>query len=433
MKILRKTLMITCFLLYAIGSIIGVSGEEEAADVYVIELHGEVNDAMASYLERELEVAAQNNQSAIIDIDTLGGYVVSADKIVEILLNSPVETTAFVSVKAISAGVLLTISCDNIAMKPSSYIGACEPIPFSEKGLSFVKGMISTAAIEQGRPEEVVLALADSRIVIEGYSEEGELLTLSSHQAVELGVSDVLCNDLSEVIEYFGLGQTYNVAPYSLSDRTASALTSTTAQSIFFTLGFAFMIIELFTAGFGLAGIISIASFVLYFGGGLLAGTAEWWATGLFVLGAMALLIEMFVPGFGAFGFSGLIMCVLGLLFSVNSLEEFTKLAGFAMIACALLVAILIALKKFTKIKFYDRLANKEVQNVEEGYVINKYNDDIIGKEAVVVTDLRPIGVVEVDGKRMDAFSDEGFIEKGSNVEITGKKSSSVIVRKIRT
>jgi len=430
--------MIACFLLYALGALLGVSGQEEVSDVYVINLHGQVNYAMVSYLERELESAEQNNQPAIIDIDTLGGRVDFAEEIVNILLNSSVETTAFVSGRAISAGVLLTIPCENVAMASSSYIGGAEPVNSageavtSEKTLSYIKGIMSTAAIENGRPEEVIHAMTDKRVVIDGYSEEGELLTLSSHQAVELGVSDVLCDNIKEVLEYFQLGETYEIAQYTLSDKVASLLTNSITLSILFTLGFVFMIIEIFTAGFGVAGVISIVSFILYFFGGAIAGTAELWAIGLFVLGVMALVIEMFIPGFGAFGFSGLVMCLLGLVFSAESIEQFARRAGIAMIVCAVVVVTLILLKKFTKIEFLDKLANKEEQTVDEGYVINQVSDEIIGKKAIVVTDLRPIGIVELDRKRMDAFSGEGFIGKGDEVVITGKKSSSVVVRKIR-
>lgn len=429
-------MMITCFLLYLAGSFFSASSEETAADVYVIELHGEVNDAMASYLERELKVAEENNQTAIIDIDTFGGLIISTEEIVNILLTSEVKTTAFVSGKAISAGALITIACENVAMAPSSYIGAAEPVSStgeaitSEKTLSFVKGIMSAAAIENGRPENVIHAMTDKRVVIEGYSQEGELLSLSSHQAVELGVADVLCSDLDEVTEYFELGQTYVIAPFTLSDRVARGLTSTVAMSIFFSLGFAFMIMEFFTAGFGVAGIISIACFALYFGGGFLAGTAEWWAIALFVLGAMALFIELIIPGFGVFGISGIIMCILGLLFSAESIGEFAFQAGFALVVCIILVPIFI--KVFGKLKIFDRIANKEEQNVSDGYVINQASDDIIGKEALVVTELRPIGIVELEGKRMDAFSNEGYIAKGVKVEVTGKKSSSVVVRKLR-
>ena len=431
MKILRKTMIITSFLLYILGSVLGVSGEENASDVYVIELHGQVNDAMASYLERELNVAIQNNQSVIIDIDTWGGIINSADKITNILLNSPVETTAFVSGKAISAGVILTISCDNVAMASSSYIGAAEPVSYSEKVpekiLSAWKGILSTAAIENNRPEDVILAMADSRITVEDYSQEGELLTLSARQALDLGVSDAVCDNLQDVIEQFNLGQTYSIAPRSLSDKAASALTSSAALTLFFTLGFAFMILELFTAGFGVAGFISIACFALYFSAGFIAGTAQWWAIGMFILGVIALIIEIIIPGFGVFGISGIILCLLSLIFSANSLEQFTKHAGIAIIVCAVLIPICI--KIFGKIKVFDKIANKEEQKVSEGYVINQASNDIIGKSALVVTDLRPIGIVELDGKRMDAFSGEGFIQKGGTVVITGKKSSSVIVR----
>jgi len=431
MKILRRTIMAASFLLYLLGSILSISGAEKDADVYVIKLHGEVNGAMVSYLERELENAQKNNQPAIIDIDTWGGIVTSAGDISNILLNTPVETTAYVSSKAVSAGVLLTISCDNVAMSPNSYIGAAETIPNTEKILSAWKGMLSTAAIERGRPEDVILAMADSRIVIDSYSEEGELLTLAARQAVDLGVSDTLCENITEVIEYFDLGETYSVAPYTTSDKAASALTSTTALDIFFILGFTFMIIEIFTAGFGVAGIISIICFVLYFFGGMIAGTAQWWAIGLFVLGIIALTIEIFIPGFGVFGISGIIMCTLALIFSANSFEQFAKRAGYVIIACAVMIPILI--KIFGKIKLFDRIANKNVQSVSEGYIINQVKDEIIGAAAVSVTELRPTGIIEVDGNRMDALSEEGFIAKGVPVVISGKRSSSVIVRKQRT
>jgi len=431
MKILRKILIITFFSLYAAGSLLGASGEENAADVYVIKLSGEVTGAMSSYLERELENARQNNQSAIIDIDTWGGQVVSAGEISNILLNSPVETTAFVSTRAISAGVIITISCDNVAMSPTSYIGAAETIPNTEKVLSAWKGMLSTAAIERGRPEDVILAMADKYKVVEGYSEEGELLTLAARQAADLGVSDALCNNINEVVEEFGLGETYEIAPYTMSDKAAAALTSTLALNLFFILGFAFMLIEIFSAGFGIAGVISIICFALYFFGGLIAGTAQWWAIGLFVLGIVALVIEMIIPGFGIFGISGIVMLFLSLVFSANSLEQFATRAGYAILVCIVLIPILI--KIFGKIKLFDRLANKEVQSVSQGYVISRAKDDIIGKTAVTVTELRPIGIIEVDGNRMDAFSDEGYISKGEKIEITGKKSSSVIVRKQRT
>ena len=430
MKILRKTAMITCFLLYALGAFLNVQGGGALSDVYVIKLQGEVNDAMAKYLERELKVAEENNQKAIIDIDTWGGLVISAEEISNILLNTPVETTAYVSGKAISAGVILTISCDRVAMSPTAVIGAAETIPNTEKALSAWKGILSVAAEQKDRPTDVILAMADVRIVIDGYSKEDDLLTLTSSQAVDLGVSDAVCSSVDDVIKYFNLGKTYSTAPYSLSDKVASVITSITAMNIFFILGFAFMILEIFTVGFGVAGVLSIICFSLYFFGGFLAGSAQWWSAALFILGILALVIEMFIPGFGVFGISGLILCVLALVFSSNSIEQFATRTILAIGVCAVLIPIFI--KIFGKLKLFDRIANKEMQTVGEGYVISQVSDEIVGKTAMAVTELRPIGIIELDGKRMDAFSEEGFLAKGSQVIVTGKKSSSVVVRKVK-
>ena len=263
-----------------------------------------------------------------------------------------------------------------------------------------------------------------------GYSKEDDLLTLTSSQAVDLGVSDAVCSSVDDVIKYFSLGKTYSTAPYSLSDKVASIITSITAMNIFFILGFAFMILEIFTAGFGVAGVLSIICFSLYFFGGFLAGSAQWWSAALFILGILALVIEMFIPGFGVFGISGLILCVLALVFSSNSIEQFATRTILAIGVCAVLIPIFI--KIFGKLKLFDRIANKEMQTVGEGYVISQVSDEIVGKTAMAVTELRPIGIIELDGKRMDAFSEEGFLAKGSQVIVTGKKSSSVVVRKVK-
>lgn len=415
-------------MLYLLGATMPIIADEPIADVYVIKLHGEVTDAMASYLEREIEVAHQNNRNVIIDIDTFGGYLVSADKIINILLNAPIETTAFVSGKAISAGVALTISCDNVAMASSAYMGAAEPIPFSEKTLSAWKGMLSTAAIEKNRPENVIHAMADSRITIDNYSNEGELLSLSSSQATQLGVCDYVCDDISAVVKHFKLGSTFEYATYSMSDKAASVITSTVAMNIFFSLGFALAIIEVFTAGFGVAGALSILCFVLYYFGGIIAGSAQWWSIALFIAGAMAIIIEMFVPGFGIFGIAGIVLCTLGLVFSSSSIDEFAQRAGIAMIVGVVLIPICIAI--FGKVKVFDRVINSEVQSIEKGYTVSKVKDYMIGQEAIVINALRPIGIVEINDKRMDAFSEDGYIEQGKTVIVIGKKSSSVIVRK---
>jgi membrane-bound serine protease (ClpP class) len=55
----------------------------------------------------------------------------------------------------------------------------------------------------------------------------------------------------------------------------------------------------------------------------------------------------------------------------------------------------------------------------------------LIGAEGVVLTDLRPVGVIQVDGQRFDALSETGLIRAGSRVKVTKIDSNQVKVRGI--
>jgi membrane protein implicated in regulation of membrane protease activity len=53
-----------------------------------------------------------------------------------------------------------------------------------------------------------------------------------------------------------------------------------------------------------------------------------------------------------------------------------------------------------------------------------------IGSEGVVVTDLHPVGTVEVDGDRYEATTSVGDLRKGETILVVGYKSYSLLVDK---
>lgn len=53
----------------------------------------------------------------------------------------------------------------------------------------------------------------------------------------------------------------------------------------------------------------------------------------------------------------------------------------------------------------------------------------LVGKEGLVLTDLRPVGAVEIDGKRYDALSETTLIRSGQKVRVTAVESRQVKVR----
>ncbi|XOS94304.1 hypothetical protein ACLMAB_14060 [Brevibacillus laterosporus] len=81
------------------------------------------------------------------------------------------------------------------------------------------------------------------------------------------------------------------------------------------------MIIELFAPGFGVAGIIGILSFTLYFFGHFVAGFANWLDIGLFIIGVILMILEIFLPG-GIVGFLGFASMSTGLVLAAYDTKQ---------------------------------------------------------------------------------------------------------------
>ena len=93
--------------------------------IFVIPIKGEINLPMQRYLQRGLNAAQETNADQIIlELDTYGGTLETADTISKILLTHPQPIDAFINYKAISAGALLAIACDHIYMTSDAKIGA---------------------------------------------------------------------------------------------------------------------------------------------------------------------------------------------------------------------------------------------------------------------------------------------------------------------
>jgi membrane-bound ClpP family serine protease len=60
-----------------------------------------------------------------------------------------------------------------------------------------------------------------------------------------------------------------------------------------------------------------------------------------------------------------------------------------------------------------------------------KAREAVIGKEGVVLTELRPVGTIELEGKRVDALAEVGFIPAGTRVRVTGVDTTEVRVRSV--
>ena len=189
------------------------------------------------------------------------------------------------------------------------------------------------------------------------------------------------------------------------------------------------MIIEIFTPGFGVGGTLSIIAFGLFFGGNILSGNSQWTSLILFITGLILLVIEGMVPGFGLPGISGIILVVIGVILAMNSLQSALMSLSVAIIVTTVITVFLI--KYGHKSPYLEKIILSSQLKTEKGYTSARSKVDYLGKEGISVSELRPTGIVEINGERMDALSEGDYIDKSSKIEVVKVEGSKIFVRRL--
>jgi len=193
-------------------------------------------------------------------------------------------------------------------------------------------------------------------------------------------------------------------------------------------IGIGGLILEVISAGFGAAGIISMAAFALYFGGNIAAGMAEYWVLILFVFGIALMLVEAFMPGLGVFGLGGLISTIASIVLAAVSVQT-----GMVMLLIAVVLSAVFAVFAF---RFFSRrgmlrhIILSEEETADLGYVAPLDQKNLVGKEGVAETSLRPSGAATIDGRRIDVVSDGSYIPAGEKLIVDRVEGVRVIVRR---
>ncbi|WDV44530.1 NfeD family protein [Clostridiaceae bacterium M8S5] len=421
-----KCLFVMMFVLTICSGFVYASDSE--GDVYVVPIKGDINKATYEYVKNNVKLALSENYSAIIfEIDTYGGYIEYAEKIKKEIVSINIPTISYVNDKAESAGVLLAISANKVAMAPGATIGSAEPIPNNPKILSLWVEMLKATAKLRNRNDELVAAMADKNIEIEGVVKRGYLLNLNYEDAKRLNLSDAIASDYSEILEK--LDVKYNkivVANYNFKNTIVSILSNPFIVMLLIVLGFIGLIAEIFTPGFGIGGTLAILCFGLYFWGGVVAGNSGYAAVIMFVVGIVLLLIELVIPGFGVPGVGGLISIVVSILLASESVMHGVIYLVSAFLTSGLFIFIMV--KYGQKSPMFNKLVLTKSQ--DDSYTSSKADINLIGKEGIVVASLRPAGTIKIDESRIDAVSEGQFIKKGSIVEVTKIEGRRIVVKK---
>lgn len=333
-----------------------------ATSAVVITVDGPINDYSLDKLKRRFEQARSlGARTVILQIDTYGGLVTAGlDMSRFIKAQDDLQVIAYVNDKAISAGAMIALACDEIVMSPSATIGDAAPISISPMGQ--VQGL---GPAERAKVESPILAdfresaerhgyspllaeamVAVGRVVywIEGPGGErrfvGEqeygkligdgwkpvegapspvdgaetLLTVDTALATKLGLATGQANSAAALAESRGLSVVADLSP-GTGERVVEFMGGGVARTVLLVIFLLSLYIALHTPGHGAAEAVAVITLCMLVGVPLLTGYAQWWEIAAIFVGMALLAVEIFVlPGFGFAGIAGTILLLGGMI-----------------------------------------------------------------------------------------------------------------------
>ena len=418
---------------------------QDAALVFRVPVTGVVEMGLAPFIERAIREAEAAGASAVVlDINTPGGRVDSAERIADAISASRVPVYAFVNPRAYSAGALIALATRDIYMRTGSVLGAVTPVDgsgvkASEKIVSAMRSQMRALAEARGLDPAIAEAMVDESLAVPGVVDAGRLLTLTTEEAVRIGYASET-ESFASLLDDLGIvGAEVTDFGANWTERLVRFFSNPVVTPFLLSLGFLGLIIEIKTATFGLAGLAGALSLSLFFGSHLILGLAGW--EDLLLVGAGVLFVAaevLLIPGFGLFGVLGIAGIAGGiymsLLGSLPAAQDFSR-AGQVLSATLLILlvtgwALLRHLPRSTRL-FRSGIFLGTRTDRAIGYESSERRTDLIGTEGVTATDLRPSGVGIFHDERVDIVSQSEWIEEGTPVRVVSAEGYRQVVRPI--
>jgi len=415
--------------------------------VVVVTIDRTVELGLAAFVRRAIE-SNPDAAAIVLEVNTLGGRVDAAIQIRDALLEAKPRTVAFIHPRAISAGALISLACDNVIVSEGATIGAATPIQASpggqaeavgEKMVSYMRAEMRTTAEANGRRGDIAEAMVDSEVVIDGIVEPGKLLTLDTDQALKLGMADAQAEDLDAVFEALKLEKPEVVtSELNWGEEIARWLTEPTVSGLLLSIGMLGLMIAFYTrsvGGFTIAGFVALA---LFFGGHAVVHLVGWEEALLFLAGVILIVVEIFfIPGIGVPGVLGLIAVITALVlsligmplnvsFETGLLAEAMTRVLLSFVGSFVLAAIVV--RMISRTEFGRALV---LADTETGWTSAPNASDLVGRTGEALTDLRPFGKVVIENERHEATSEREFIGRGVRVRVIGRDGPALVVRPV--
>jgi membrane-bound serine protease (ClpP class) len=420
-----------------------------AGATWLLEVDDAIGPAVSDYLVRSISAAeAAEAGLIVIEMDTPGGLDTAMRDIIQAILASGVPVVTYVSPKgarAASAGTYILYASHIAAMAPATNLGAATPVqigmpslPAGESGDGEQASAPEPDAMEKKIVNDAVAyihGLAELRGRNTEWAEEAvrEGASLSSTEALEQGVIDIIAADLGELlamldgraVDMGGETRTLSTANVPIQaagpdwrTRFLKVITNPNLVLILGMIGFYGIILEFYNPGVGVPGVVGVICLILA-GFGLQMLPVNYAGLALLILGVAMIIAEASMPSFGVFGVGGIISFIFGsiMLFDTN-IDAFQ-------VGVPIIAAVAVVSAGFLYFTIHITMKMRK-QPVVSGAGM------MIGKTGEAMENFSGEGMVRVQGELWDARTSIP-VRKGDLVTVTSIKGLHLNVEKTET
>lgn len=143
------------------------------------------------------------------------------------------------------------------------------------------------------------------------------------------------------------------------------------------------------------------------------------------MLGAALMIVEVFLPGFGLPGVSGIVLIGAGTAIIWLKAGALTALATLLVVIAVLAVLISYMMRRATEGGAHARIFLREKEELRSGEDMQV----LLGKQGRTTSVLRPAGIGDFDGVRLNVVTEGSFIERDRPIEIVNVDGARIVVR----
>ena len=148
------------------------------------------------------------------------------------------------------------------------------------------------------------------------------------------------------------------------------------------------------------------------------------------IAGYVLLVVEMCIPGFGVPGVAGTVLAILGLVvLQPNALQALIIVVIYVALLCVALAICMHSVSKGRLSK--SRLVLNDVATHADAPETNDLSY-FIGRIGSARSALRPAGIADFDGVRLNVVSEGDFIEQGAAVRVDRVEGKRIVVSQLK-